>query len=186
MVVGHPHREGRTRYNAASVLRGGAHRGDLLQAAAAQLQRLRREALLRRRQPRLRLRGGEGARIALTICEDLWFPEPAAQAKAAGAELLLSINASPYHRNKLAERYQVMGARVKETGLPLLYVHWVGGQDELVFDGASFAFDADGSLGYQAETFRECGGHGGVRGRPPRRARRAAAHGGGDDLPRAR
>ena len=113
----------------------------------------------------------DGRRIALTICEDLWFPQSAAQAKAAGAELLLSINASPYHRNKLAERYQVMGARVKETGLPLLYVHWVGGQDELVFDGASFAFGADGKLGYQGETFRESVDIVDFEGEPPDRAR---------------
>src|SRR6185369_14811114 len=97
----------------------------------------------------------EGRRVGLTICEDLWFPEPAAQAKAAGAELLVSLNAAPFHRAKLAERYQVMGARVKETKLPLLYVHGVGGQDELVFDGASFALDGQGMITYQAETFRE-------------------------------
>jgi NAD+ synthetase len=75
--------------------------------------------------------------------------------ESAGAEILVSINASPFNRNKLAERYQVMGARVKETGLPLVYVHWVGGQDELVFDGASFALDAKGRVKYQGETFRE-------------------------------
>jgi NAD+ synthase/NAD+ synthase (glutamine-hydrolysing) len=154
LVVGHPHREGATRYNAASVLRGG-----------------RAEALyFKQRLPNYNVFDEQryfasgsrpcvfevaGRRIALTICEDLWFPEPAAQAREAGAELLLSINASPYHRNKLAQRYQVMGERVKETGLPLLYVHWVGGQDELVFDGASFAFSADGSLAYQGESFRE-------------------------------
>jgi NAD+ synthase (glutamine-hydrolysing) len=96
-----------------------------------------------------------GRKVGITICEDLWFPEPAAQAKAAGAELLVSLNASPFHRAKLAERYEIMGARVRETKLPLLYVHWTGGQDELVFDGASFALDAEGMLGYQAETFRE-------------------------------
>jgi predicted amidohydrolase len=97
----------------------------------------------------------EGRRIGLTICEDLWFPEPAAQAKANGAQMLLSINASPFHRAKHAERYQMMGARVKETQLPLLYVHWVGGQDELVFDGGSFALDAKGRLGYQGPMFED-------------------------------
>jgi len=154
VVVGHPHREGRMRYNAASVLRGG-----------------RVEALYRKqRLPNYNVFDEQryfqagtatcvfeagGRRIALTICEDLWFPGPAARAREAGAELLLSINASPYHRNKLAQRYEVMGARVRETGLPLLYVHCVGGQDELVFDGASFALGADGALAYQGETFRE-------------------------------
>src|SRR5256885_503481 len=79
----------------------------------------------------------EGRKVGLTICEDLWFPEPAAKARAAGAEILLSINASPFHRAQQAERYQHMGARVKETKIPLLYVHGAGGQDEIVFDGAS-------------------------------------------------
>jgi len=154
VVVGHPHREGGTRYNAASVLRGG-----------------RAEALYRKQrlpnynvfdEQRYFAAGSSpcvfevgGRRIALTICEDLWFPQQAAQARSAGAELLLSINASPYHRNKLALRYQVMGERVRETGLPLLYVHCVGGQDELVFDGASFALSADATLAYQGDTFRE-------------------------------
>ncbi len=154
VVVGHPYREGRVRYNAASVLRGGSIHAIYFK------QRLPNYNVFDEK--RYFATGDSacvfevaGRRIALTICEDLWFPQSAAQALAAGAELLLSINASPYHRNKQAQRYEVMGARVKETGLPLLYVHWVGGQDELVFDGASFAFSANGSLGYQAETFRE-------------------------------
>lgn len=98
----------------------------------------------------------QGRRIGVTICEDLWFPEPALQARAAGAELLLSLNASPYHLDKLAERHSVMRDRVRETGLPLLYVHWTGGQDELVFDGASFALDSTGKVSYQAPSFVEC------------------------------
>ncbi len=154
VVVGHPHREGRTRYNAASLLRGGRVESIYFKQELPNYNVFDEKRYF---SPGNRpcVFEVEGRRVALTICEDLWFPRAAAQAKAAGAELLLSINASPYHRNKLAERYQVMGARVKETGLPLLYVHWVGGQDELVFDGASFAFHADGSLGYQGETFRE-------------------------------
>jgi NAD+ synthetase len=154
VIVGHPHREGRTRYNAASLLRGGRIETIYFK------QRLPNYDVFDEQRyfatgDRACVFEVEGRRIALTICEDLWFPEPAAQAKAAGAQLLLSINASPYNRNKLAQRYEVMGARVRETGLPLLYVHWVGGQDELVFDGASFAFGANGKLGYQGETFRE-------------------------------
>jgi NAD+ synthetase len=154
VVVGHPHREGRTRYNAASVLRGGRIESIYFKQCLPNYNVFDEKRYFSTGdRPCVFVAGGR--RIALTICEDLWFAEPAAQAGAAGAELLLSINASPYHRNKLAQRYEVMGARVKETGLPLLYVHWVGGQDELVFDGASFAFSADGSLGYQGETFRE-------------------------------
>ena len=154
VVVGHPHREGRTRYNAASVLRGGAIEAIYFKQQLPNYNVFDEKRYFTAGNRPCVFEAG-GRRIALTICEDLWFPQSAAQAKAAGAELLLSINASPYHRNKLAERYQVMGERVKETKLPLLYVHWVGGQDELVFDGASFAFNADGSLGYQGETFLE-------------------------------
>ena len=154
VVVGHPHREGRVRYNAASVLRGGRVEAIYFKQELPNYNVFDEKRYFATGN-RPCVFEVEGRRVALTICEDLWFPQPAAQAKAAGAELLLSINASPYHRNKLAERYQVMGSRVKETGLPLLYVHWVGGQDELVFDGASFAFSGDGRLGYQGESFRE-------------------------------
>ncbi|MBL0141253.1 MAG: NAD+ synthase [Betaproteobacteria bacterium] len=154
VVIGHPHREGRTRYNAASVLRGGGIEAIYFKQHLPNYNVFDEKRYFATGD-RACVFEVAGRRIALTICEDLWFPKSAVQAKAAGAELLLSINASPYHRNKLAERYQVMGERVKETGLPLLYVHWVGGQDELVFDGASFAFHANGSLGYQGETFRE-------------------------------
>ncbi|MGZ5032737.1 MAG: NAD+ synthase [Usitatibacter sp.] len=154
VIVGFPHREGRTRYNAAAVLRGGRIEHVYFK------QRLPNYRVFDEKRyfdvgNRPCVFEADGRKIALTICEDLWFPEPGAQAKAAGAELLVSINASPFHRAQMAERYQRMGARVKETKLPLLYVHGVGGQDELVFDGASFALDAEGMLTYQAETFHE-------------------------------
>ncbi|MGE5095681.1 MAG: NAD+ synthase [Betaproteobacteria bacterium] len=154
VIVGHPHREGRTRYNAASVLRAGRIEAMYFKQRLPNYQVFDEKRYFATGD-RPCVFTIEGRRIGLLICEDLWFPEPAAQAKAAGAELLVTINASPFHRAKLAERYQNMGARVKETKLPLLYVHWVGGQDELVFDGASFALDSEGMLTYQAETFRE-------------------------------
>ena len=154
VVVGYPHREGRTRYNAAAVLRGGRIEHVYFK------QRLPNYSVFDEKRyfetgNRPCVFEVEGRKFGLTICEDLWFPEAAAQAKAAGAEILLSINASPFNRAQQAERYQRMGARVKEAKLPLLYVHGTGGQDELVFDGASFALDADGMVTYQAETFRE-------------------------------
>jgi NAD+ synthase/NAD+ synthase (glutamine-hydrolysing) len=154
VIVGHPHREGRVRYNAASVLRGGRIEALYFKQRLPNYQVFDEKRYFETGD-RPCVFEVDGRRVGLTVCEDLWFPEPAAQSKAAGAQLLISINASPYHRAKLAERYQAMGARVKETGLPLLYVHWVGGQDELVFDGASFALDAHGRLTYQGETFRE-------------------------------
>ncbi|WP_420834914.1 NAD+ synthase [Serpentinimonas raichei] len=96
---------------------------------------------------------GQRLRIGLLICEDAWYPEPAAQSKAAGAELLLVLNASPYHWGKGAQREQVMRQRVAETGLPLVYAHLVGAQDEVVFEGRSFALDADGRLAARAASF---------------------------------
>jgi len=154
VIVGYPHREGRTRYNAAALLRGGRIEQFYFKQKLPNY-----KVFDERRYFELGNRpcvfDVDGRKVGLTICEDLWFPEPAAQAKAAGAQLLISINTSPFHRAQQAERYQRMGARVKETGLPLLYVHGVGGQDEIVFDGASFALDAEGMLTYQAESFRE-------------------------------
>ncbi len=154
VVVGHPHREGRTRYNAASVLRNGRIEAIYFKQRLPNYQVFDEKRYFETGN-RPCVFEVEGRRFGLTICEDLWFPEPAAQARSAGAEVLLSINASPFHRAKLAERYQIMGDRVKESKLPLLYVHGVGGQDELVFDGASFALGPKGALTYQAETFRE-------------------------------
>ena len=97
----------------------------------------------------------KGNRVGLLICEDAWFDEPAAAAKAAGAELLCVINASPFHIGKVEEREQRMAERARSSGLPLLYAHLVGGQDEMVFDGASFAVQADGSLAARAAMFEE-------------------------------
>ncbi|MBI3715962.1 MAG: NAD+ synthase [Betaproteobacteria bacterium] len=97
----------------------------------------------------------DGVKIGVLICEDLWFPEPIAAAKAAGAQMILAPNASPYDFRKLDLRYDVVRARLAESALPVLYVHMVGGQDELLFDGASFAINAGGEVGYQAREFGE-------------------------------
>ena len=96
-----------------------------------------------------------GVRVGLLICEDAWFDAPAQAAKDAGAELLAVINASPFHVGKGGERVARMAERARATGLPLVYAHLVGGQDEVVFDGASFALRADGSVALQAEGFKE-------------------------------
>ena len=96
-----------------------------------------------------------GVRCGLSICEDIWYPDSAAQAVAAGAELLLNLNASPFHQSKLAERESVVAARAAEVGVPILYTNLVGGQDELVFDGGSFVVDATGTVTHQAPMFVE-------------------------------
>jgi NAD+ synthase (glutamine-hydrolysing) len=96
----------------------------------------------------------DGWRLGLLICEDVWEPQPARAAQALGAEALLIINASPYEIHKQREREQVLGERIREVQLPAAYVNLVGGQDELVFDGNSFAMDAQANVVMRAEAFR--------------------------------
>jgi NAD+ synthase len=86
-----------------------------------------------------------GVKIGAPICEDIWGPEVATHLAAAGAEMLLVPNGSPFDWTKPGVRHRISAARIRETGLPLAYVNQVGGQDELVFDGASFILNADGS-----------------------------------------
>lgn len=96
-----------------------------------------------------------GLKLGITICEDIWFTGPAAQAKDAGAEVLLNLNASPFQQGKSALRFDAVRQRALENQLAVLYVNQVGGQDELVFDGGSFAVDAHGELQMQAAVFSD-------------------------------
>ncbi len=96
-----------------------------------------------------------GLRVGLLICEDAWVQAPAQLAAQAGAQLLAVLNASPFHLGKSHEREHTMRQRVHETGLPLVYAHLVGGQDEVVFEGRSFALQADGSVAARAPAFEE-------------------------------
>ena len=93
--------------------------------------------------------------VGLTICEDIWHPHPAANAAAAGAQLLINLNASPFHRGKQSERTAQVSALARTHQLPILYVNQVGGQDELVFDGGSFVVDARGDVQHRAVEFAE-------------------------------
>ncbi len=96
-----------------------------------------------------------GVRIGFPVCEDIWGPEPVECIAESGGEILVVANGSPYRRGVVDERLNVAVARVVESGLPLIYVNQVGGQDELVFEGGSFALHADGSLAAQLASFRE-------------------------------
>lgn len=96
-----------------------------------------------------------GVPIGVCVCEDVWGPAPAEQAKAAGARLLININASPYDLSKHHDRIEVLRARSAETGLPILYVNMVGGQDDLVFDGGSIGINGDGAVGFRAPVFED-------------------------------
>jgi NAD+ synthase (glutamine-hydrolysing) len=88
----------------------------------------------------------EGVPVGLTICEDIWREGPAASAREAGAELLINLNASPYHLNKQAERLELVQEQARSLDIDIVYVNQVGGQDELVFDGGSFAVDSHGRI----------------------------------------
>ncbi|MBI5460998.1 MAG: NAD+ synthase [Gammaproteobacteria bacterium] len=149
IVVGHPHHATGGLYNAASVI----HDGHIL--ATAHKQHLPNYSVFDEK--RYFTPGSEpcvvdieGLRLGITICEDIWSPGPVQQAKAAGARCILNINASPFHAGKGNEREAVVRDRVRETGLPVLYLNVVGGQDELVFDGESFVINAQGEVTQRA------------------------------------
>ena len=96
-----------------------------------------------------------GIRIGLQICEDVWRPGPMAASRGGGAECIVAINGSPYEVGTQAVRERVVRERIAEVGLPVVYLNMVGGQDELVFDGGSFAMDADGETRFRAASFDE-------------------------------
>ncbi len=97
-----------------------------------------------------------GLKLGLLICEDAWFEAPAQKAREAGAQALLVLNASPFHVGKGLEREVQMSQRVKDCQLPLVYAHLVGGQDEVIFEGRSFAIDANAKVVARAPAFQEC------------------------------
>ena len=96
-----------------------------------------------------------GVRLGVMICEDMWTPEATESLRNAGARLLVIVNASPFDTEKPDVRHELAKARVGESGVPLIYSNQVGGQDELVFDGASFALDSTGALGAQSPSWHE-------------------------------
>jgi NAD+ synthase (glutamine-hydrolysing) len=170
LVVGHPHQFGergdvrskshavQRRFNAASVLAGGRVAGTYCKRELPNYQvfdERRYFASGRDAGQGPLVFEVEGLQVGLLICEDAWFDEPARAACAAGAQLLCVLNASPFHLDKAGEREQRMAERARAVGRPLLYSHLVGGQDEIVFDGASFALDAAGVVRARAATFAE-------------------------------
>ncbi len=96
-----------------------------------------------------------GTFIGLTICEDVWQEGIIAANKTTGADILLTLNASPFNLGKMQQREAIVCTQVKAAQIPLVYVNQVGGQDELIFDGASFVADAEGKIVYRAEEFQE-------------------------------
>jgi len=157
LVVGHPRAAGGARYNAATVIADGQRR-----ATYHKLHLPNYEVFDEARY----FDAGDapcvveisGIRCGINICADVWEADAAQLARAAGAELLLVLNASPCHLDKQALRLEVLRERVLTTGLPVVYANLVGGQDELVFDGASFALDAGGELCMRLPQFEEAVG----------------------------
>ncbi len=154
VIVGHPHKVGKSCYNAASVLRDGNivatyHKHSLPNHSVFDEERYFESGS----EPCLIEMGG--VKFGVVICADVWHEHAATRAKEAGAQMLLVLNASPYHFDKQAVRYDTVRDRIGETGLPVVYANMVGGQDELVFDGGSFAMDADGELTHQFAAFDE-------------------------------
>lgn len=95
----------------------------------------------------------KGTNVALSICEDIWDSGPSEKAREEGADLIININASPFHKDKQKQRQKMLRQRAKETGLDLVYVNLVGGQDELVFDGRSMAINHKGEIEFEAHAF---------------------------------
>ena len=166
MVVGHPQGgDSRTRsvavqqrFNAASVLREGQVVATYAKRELPNYQVFDERRYFTPGQDVCVFEAGEPGntlKVGLLICEDAWFAAPARLARDAGAELLAVINASPFHVGKGDEREQMMRERVLDCGLPLVYAHLVGGQDEVVFEGHSFALNADGSVAARAPSFIE-------------------------------
>jgi NAD+ synthase (glutamine-hydrolysing) len=162
VVVGHPHGsairgksvEVQQRYNAASVICEGRVLETYAKRELPNYQVFDEYRYFTRGQGTCVFQV-EGISVGLLICEDAWFAEPARLARASGAQLLVVPNASPFHAGKSGERLARMIDRTQDVDLPLVYAHLVGGQDEVVFDGASFAVNADGSLAALAPAFVE-------------------------------
>ena len=154
VIVGHPLEEDGKRFNAATVIADGE-----LQA----IYRKHRLPNARVFDEKRYFEGGDapcvvtikGVRCGINICADIWEEGAAELSRQAGAELLLVLNASPCHLDKTRERVQVLADRVEATGMPAIYCNLVGGQDELVFDGDSFALDADKNVCMRLPQFEE-------------------------------
>ncbi len=153
-LVGYPALYGGERYNAAAVIRDGRITHTYFKHRLPNYEVFDEERYF---EPGTEACVFElkGVKIGVNICADVWEAGAADGAREAGAELLLVLNASPFHMNKQQLRYDVLRERIADTGLPVAYCNLVGGQDELVFDGGSFALDADGTLAWQGAMFAE-------------------------------
>ena len=154
LVVGYPAMRDGVRYNAAGVLRDG-----VFDAEYRKMQLPNYSVFDERRyfEPGAHAVVFEqgGVKFGVTICEDIWFDKPVQRATAAGAQVLLNLNASPFHQGKAMERETLVAERAARFAVSVVYVNLVGGQDELVFDGGSFVVDRRGIVQHRAAVFTE-------------------------------
>ncbi|MDD2915924.1 MAG: NAD+ synthase [Gallionella sp.] len=154
VVVGHPHERDGKRYNAASLLRDGTVAATYLKYALPNYSVFDEERYFEPGDEPCIFEMG-GICFGLNICADIWKPEAALLARNAGAQVLLVLNASPYAMHKQESRYRAIRERIAETDMAVIYANLTGGQDELIFDGGSFAMDRRGNLTAQGRRFEE-------------------------------
>ncbi|MDT8894895.1 NAD+ synthase [Halomonas sp. I1] len=149
VIVGYPgRREGRN-WNLAGVLYDGEWLGEYAKQALPNYEVFDEQRYFAVGDAPLVIEH-KGARLGVLICEDIWEEAPVQKAREAGAEILVTLNASPFHQDKPSERLALLEQRARDVGLPVVYVNQIGGQDELVFDGGSACVGADGQLRVQA------------------------------------
>jgi NAD+ synthase (glutamine-hydrolysing) len=154
LLVGYPEYGEGTLYNSAAWLRDGACIANYRKQRLPNYQVFDEKRYFTAGSRAVAVEVG-GLRIAPLICEDVWHVEPAAAARAAGADLAIALNASPYQQGKQPDRESNLALRARDTGMAFYYLNLVGGQDELVFDGCSFGVDAQGKLVQRAPAFDE-------------------------------
>lgn len=154
LVVGYPEKDGDRLYNSAAVLHQGAVVANYRKRALPNYGVFDEQRYFSAGDKPCVFEFN-GAFIGLTICEDVWHPGLIAANKKEGADLLLTLNASPFNSGKIHQREDVVCSQVREAEIPLVYVNQVGGQDELIFDGASFVVDQRGDVVFRAEEFKE-------------------------------
>ena len=154
LVIGYPEREATKLYNSLAIVGYGESLANYRKQHLPNYQVFDEQRYFEKGSEACVLEIG-GQKVAFTICEDMWEHEPVLQARAAGAQLMININASPFHMNKLSDRQELLRARSTEGGFPIIYVNMVGGQDELVFDGGSMAVSAAGECRCLAPSYVE-------------------------------
>ncbi|MCK0753022.1 NAD+ synthase [Chromohalobacter japonicus] len=149
VVIGYPgRREGRL-HNLAGVLYNGEWLGEYAKQALPNYQVFDEQRYFTPGHSPLVIEHG-GAKLGILVCEDLWDGAPVTQSVEAGADILITLNASPYHRDKPLERERLFARRAQSAARPLVYLNQIGGQDELVFDGGSLVLDAQGEVAVRA------------------------------------